>query len=56
MRISGSHVLAVATGLVAFDAVNGGVVVEAAGAKSSRAPGYSLATVGAFGGRAEHHG
>jgi hypothetical protein len=45
-----SRGFAFAAGLVAFATVFGGPVVVAAGAKPSKAPVYSLATVGAFGG------
>jgi hypothetical protein len=50
MRIRGTRVLAVAASLVAFAAVYAAIVVEIAGAKPSKAPVYSLANVGAFGG------
>jgi hypothetical protein len=50
MRIPRSRVPALAVGLLAFAGINAAAVVGPAGAKSTKAPSYGLATVGAFGG------
>ena len=50
MRIPRSRVPALAVGLLVFAGINAAVFVGPAGAKSTKAPSYSLATVGAFGG------
>src|ERR1700757_2675118 len=50
MRITRSRVLATVAGLLVFGGAYGVAVVGVAGAKASKAPVYSVANVGAYGG------
>ena len=50
MKITGSRVPAIAAGLVVLCSVYGPIAVDSAGTKTSKAPLYSLANVGPYGG------